>query len=174
MDGFTETPQSSSHSVTQPSISIRYCRGLSISSLFVLECNFHVEYKWVLVNVSMTHGRFWGGTNNLVLEQRALYGISTFNELSHNPLCYNLTCSSSAILKLVQYLIVVKGLGLNTQHARPWTQNTYSIYNSTMSHIIAFLFSPWHTTMCSIKLKTHKQRTTSSNSTLGLVENEST
>ena len=35
-----------------------YYRGLPISSLHVLECNFHVEYKMVMANVSMTCGKF--------------------------------------------------------------------------------------------------------------------
>jgi hypothetical protein len=34
----------------------RYYRGLSISSLPMLECSFHVSYKWFLANVSMTLG----------------------------------------------------------------------------------------------------------------------
>ena len=29
-------------------------KGLSISSIFVSECNFNVGYKWVLANTSMT------------------------------------------------------------------------------------------------------------------------
>ena len=40
-----------------------YCRGFPISSVYVLECSFHVGYKWVLANVSMTCGKF-GGQNN--------------------------------------------------------------------------------------------------------------
>ena len=31
-----------------------YCRGFSISTSNVPECNFHMKYKWVLLNVSMT------------------------------------------------------------------------------------------------------------------------
>ena len=55
-----------------------YCRGLFISSLHVLECIFHVRYKWVLANVSVTHGTFWrgGGEFIFVMEWRALYSMS--------------------------------------------------------------------------------------------------
>jgi len=35
-----------------------YCKGLSISSLCVSECSFYVAYKWVLLDVSMIHGKF--------------------------------------------------------------------------------------------------------------------
>ena len=55
-----------------------YCKKLSISSLHVLECSFHVRYKWVLANVSMTHGNIWGwggwGDNCFVSEWIAFYG----------------------------------------------------------------------------------------------------
>ena len=45
-----------------------YCRGFPISFLHVLECSFHVGYKWVLANVSMTCGIFGGQNNQFVSE----------------------------------------------------------------------------------------------------------
>jgi hypothetical protein len=36
---------------------VYYCRGLPISSSHVLECSSHVEYKWVMMNVSMPHDK---------------------------------------------------------------------------------------------------------------------
>ena len=33
---------------------MNYYRELPISSLHVLECSFHVGYKWLMVNVSTT------------------------------------------------------------------------------------------------------------------------
>ena len=43
-----------------------YRRGLSISSLPMLECDFCATYKWFLVNVRMTHGNIWGENNLFV------------------------------------------------------------------------------------------------------------
>ena len=34
--------------------------GLSISSLLVLKCSFHMEFKRVSINVGSTHGNTWG------------------------------------------------------------------------------------------------------------------
>ena len=45
----------------------KYYRGLSISSLPMLECSFHMRYKWFLANVSMTLGNIWE-ENNLFVE----------------------------------------------------------------------------------------------------------
>jgi hypothetical protein len=40
-------------------LNYEYCRGLHVSYVHVLECTFHVGYKLVVANVSMTH-KFWG------------------------------------------------------------------------------------------------------------------
>ena len=51
-----------------------YCKGFPILSLYVLECDFHVEDKWVADNVRMTRGQFWE-RNKIIFasELRALY-----------------------------------------------------------------------------------------------------
>ena len=50
-----------------------YRRGLSILNLYVMECNFHVEW-WVLEKLSMTCDKIWGENNYFVLEWKAVYG----------------------------------------------------------------------------------------------------
>ena len=39
----------------------------------MLECSFHVRYKWVVANLSMTRGKFKGRNHYFVLEESALY-----------------------------------------------------------------------------------------------------
>lgn len=45
-----------------------YLRGHPILSSDVPECSFHVGYKWVVTNVSMARGKFWGGNHYFLLE----------------------------------------------------------------------------------------------------------
>ena len=46
----------------QSSLHGDYQKGLLISSLHLLECSFHMGYKLIVANVSMTRGIFKRGT----------------------------------------------------------------------------------------------------------------
>ena len=54
------------------------CRGCSISPLKIPECDFHVEYKCVLTNVSTTRGVIWRMKNQIIK------GIQSFDGVDHN------------------------------------------------------------------------------------------
>lgn len=60
----------------RPRIFRVYRRGLPLSHLYMCRnVVFHMGYKWVAANTSMTHGRFERGDNRFVSEWGALYNI---------------------------------------------------------------------------------------------------